>query len=486
LNVSVATRQRVRPANRLVGGVAMLSLGRWTGYPYAKTGEYVLTPRMEAELRELKLPLTRFYGVVEQEPCATPEEAMDKIAFFLDRARIPQQTTMIELEDYFANTTLSPETWARTVRHCLAQGYRFRHWEVGNEVYMGGAWGSTKSGQAFVTPDDYVRHVQAVSAAIRAVQPDALLGLSIAPEHAKWGNYVLAAARGSYDFVCPHWYGGGNLDQFEEIVLGENMAKLNAARRLSALLRAYNPDREVFQYDSEWGLHAMPADGRAADYEPRNANIVGTLYRAVRLLYYAREDVVRGATSWKSYSGTGEPGFGVLFHDAPERRSMLFWLYYHFNRNVRDWVLALEGTAPFFTPTRMKTGHEAMPAVPATPLMVTASEDGRELSIMAVNASWTNATAAALALRDFEVHQASGVVLSHGDRNAHPLLEREEDFVSPLAVTTAGGTLRFTLPPHSVVFLNVQGVDPATATTPATSPRARQLQGAAADGRVAP
>ncbi len=456
LDVVVRTKERVRPANKMAGGVSMLSLGRWTGYPYSKAGEYTLTPRMEEELRELRLPLTRFYGVVQQEAFATPEEAMDKIAFLLDRAKIPQQTTMIELEDYFANTTLSPEEWARTVRHCLARGYRFRYWEIGNEVYMGGAWGSTKSGKAFATPDDYARHVKAVAAAIRAVQPDALIGLSLAPEHGKWGNYLLATAKGSYDFVCPHWYGGGDLANFEEITLGENTGKLNAALRLNALLKAYNPGRDVFQYDSEWGLHSMPKDGRAADHEPRNANIIGTMYRAVRLLYYAREDVVRGASSWKSYSGTREPGFGVLFHDAPEKRSMLYWLYYYFNRGVRDWVLAMDGAAPFYTPAKMKTGHEGMPAVPATPVMVTASDDGKHLSLMAVNASWTDATAATITLRDFAIHSAEGVVLSHGDRDAHPLLERKEDFVSPLALERTGDTLRFTLPPHSIVFVDVR------------------------------
>ncbi len=45
-----------------------------------------------------------------------------------------------------------------------------------------------------------------------------------------------------------------------------------------------------------------------------------------------------------------------------------------------------------------------------------------------------------------------GVVLSSGDRDAHPLLERKEDFVSPLALEKSADALRFTLPPHSIVF----------------------------------
>jgi len=92
--------------------------------------------------------------------------------------------------------------------------------------------------------------------------------------------------------------------------------------------------------------------------------------------------------------------------------------------------------------------------------MATVSEDGKQVALMAVNASWTNATPATIKLRDFAAQSAEGVVLSHSDRTAHPLLEKREDFVTPLAVERSieqdGSTLRFNLPPHSIVFLDVR------------------------------
>jgi hypothetical protein len=39
--------------------------------------------------------------------------------------------------------------------------------------------------------------------------------------------------------------------------------------------------------------HGLP-DGKEADYEDRNANIIGTIHRAVRLIHYARADIMRG------------------------------------------------------------------------------------------------------------------------------------------------------------------------------------------------
>ena len=58
-------------------------------------------------------------------------------------------------------------------------------------------------------------------------------------------------------------------------------------------------------------------DGKEADYEDRNANIIGTLHRAVRLIYYAREDILRGASGWQMLSRIDAPGFGILSPEAP-------------------------------------------------------------------------------------------------------------------------------------------------------------------------
>ena len=134
---------------------------------------------------------------------------------------------------------------------------------------------------------------------------------------------------------------------------------LDRVLRIEALLRAYNPNRDVYQYDTEWGMICSTPDGKEADYEDRNANIIGTMHRAVRLIYYAREDILRGASGWQMFSRLDAQGFGILSQDAPDKRFMLYWLYYYFNRHLGEWALLTDGTAPYY---RTGNANQSFPA----------------------------------------------------------------------------------------------------------------------------
>lgn len=442
LDLRVQTDKRVRPTNKLVGGVSVLSLNRWLNTPFNAAGDYTLAPALEARTKELHLPLTRFYDLLSNDCAKTPEQAVDLVARYLEKTGIPQETTVIELEDVYAQKQASVEEWQAAVRHSQSKGYRFRYWEIGNEVFL------AATNQAFPTPDDYVRHVIAVSQAIKAMQPEARIGLSCWAGNHLWGNYILKQAAGHYDFLCPHLYGALGTDlaskRFEAVVIGDNHDQMQKAQQLNALLKAYNPGRDVFIYDTEWGLH-----GGNADFEVRNSNIQGTVYRAVRLLYYAREELVRGASSWVLYSNPRRPGFGVLYKEAPEKTSMLFWLYSLFNQQLGDWVVEVQGSGPYY-----REGAGA-PGYPLTPTLASVSEDGKQLSLMLVNGSWENEYSATIGLPDFQATDVQGVYLASDDLKAQPVISDKEDFVKPLTVEQAARGIQFTLPAHSVVFLQL-------------------------------
>ena len=455
LQFSVDAKKRLRRATRDAGGVSFHRVVGWSGLPYKKAGEYTLKPELEEAIREMRLPMTRFYGVGDE--AFGLEGGLDRVAEICRRVGVAPEHTVVELETQGATTKIAPEVWARGARYALQKGCNFRFWEVANEPYSG-MWGS---GGAFPTSDAYADHVKAVSAAIRAVQPGAQIGIGIHPDNQKWGNYVLKRAAGSYDFVAGHFYAFGDIHRrkFEASVLTENYRRLDRIARLNALLRAYNPGREVYQYDTEWGMHAGGRNGERADYVDRNANIIGTLHRAVRLIYYAREEILRGASSWQMLSGTGGQGFGILSQQAPEKRFLLYWLYYYFNRHVGAWALDLEGTAPYYAPAQgddpaAKPGEFAGPLTPA---LATLSEDGKTLFLVCVNASWERPAPCRVQLRNFRPAGATGVVLSHGDLDGKPLLERKEDAVADLPVTVAGQEITCTLPPHSAVFVTIAG-----------------------------
>jgi len=450
LDLAVDATRRLRRATQAVGGVSFHRVCGWTGQPYDRQGGYTLAPALELAIREMRLPMTRFYALGD-EPFGL-ESAIDKAAEVVRRVGVAEEQSVLEFERQGAETKLPPETWARGVAHSRQRGYRFHRWEIANEPYAS-LWGG---GQAFPTPDRFVAHFKAVSAAIRAVDPQAQLGMDVHQDDQKWGNYLLKELAGDYDFIAPHYYCSANVRELplEEIALTENYRILDRALRTQALLRAYNPGRDVYQYDTEWGMICNAPNGKDADYEGRNANLIGTLHRAVRLIYYAREEILRGASGWQMLSRLDAPGFGILTQQAPDQRFMLYWLYYYFNRHLGEWALATEGVAPYYQPRR--EADRARFGGPLTPALVTLSKEEREMYLVLANASWTRAVPCRVRLRNFAVARATGVVLTGHNLDGPPLLDRKEDAVTVLPVDRKTEEVTCALPPHAVVFVTLE------------------------------
>lgn len=452
VRITVDAAVTLRPANKLVSGISFHRIAGYTGLPFSRAGKYTLSPEVEAAIKEMRLPMTRFYGVGD-EPFSL-EESIDKAAFVLDKTGIPQETTVLEFEEQEASRALTAAQWARGVKYSVAKGYKFHYWEIGNETYAS-AFG--RSDVAFADSDAYIKHFLEVESAIRAVQPEALIGISVDMGQTAWGNYITRKAAGHYDFIVPHWYDGGAGADFEETVLGSNQAKLSRILQVNALLAAYKNGRDAFQYDTEWGLFCSP-DGVSGEDAAINSNIVGVAYRAVRMLYYARENLVRGASAWEMFRVGHGYGFCTFMtgKEVENKRTMIYWLYYYFNRHIGDRVLDLSGAAPFYTLKKAKVPNQTGPvSVPATPAMATVTADGKTIYFVIVNGSWTRETPCALELKNFAVGKADGVYLKSDDPKAIPILDRKEDFVFQLPVKATPTSIEFTLPAHSVAFIDL-------------------------------
>jgi hypothetical protein len=450
LRVQLHALRTLGSTTREVTGISFHRVAGWTGQPFDREGKYRLAPEQEKAIRELQLPMTRFYAVGD-EPFPV-EEALDRIAEVCRRTGIPEQWTVIELEDQSAARKIPPDTWARAVQYSKRRGYQFRFWEVANEPYSG-MWGK---GGAFASAEDYMEHFRAVSRAIRKVDPQAQVGVAIHPRNVRWGNLVLKQTAGDYDFVVGHYYAFPQIfrSTFEEVVLTENMRTLDHILRMNALIAAYNPGRQVYQLDTEWGLHAGGPNGERADDVDRNANIWGVLHRAIRMIYYAREGMLRGASGWQMLSRSAGQGFAILFSDVPEARSMLYWLYYHFNRHLGLELLDFEGQAPFHRPAREE---DAALAAPLTPLLATRDPSTGTIFLVVANASWTRSVPFSLEILGFVPAKASAIVLSDDNLDAKPLLPPENNFVRSFPLRLSGKELRGELPAHSVVFIRLEG-----------------------------
>ena len=453
LEFTVDARQRLGTAARKVGAVSFHRVVGWTGHPYNKAGEYTLPAETERAIREMRMPMTRFYAVGD-EPFSL-EESIDRAAEVCRRVDVPVPQCVLEFETQGARTKLAPAVWARGVSHARKRGYGFQYWEISNEPYL------MRADTAFPTPETYVEHVMDVSRAIRAADPRAQVGIGIHKHSQKWGNYILKRTAGCYDFVVAHHYASVrniNTCKFEAAVLTANYKALDDCLRINALSRAYNPGRDVVQIDTEWGMHCSGPNGQRADYVDRNANIFGTVHRAVRLIYYAREGMLAGASAWQMLNRVGAQGFGVLAPKVPDKRFMLYWLYYYFNRHVGEWALQLHGTAPYYVPSAKDASSfkEGEYGGPQTPALATLSKDGSVLYVVIANGSWAKAAPCRIEVRNFPIAQAHGILLTHSDPDGKPLLERKEDAVSTLPVSIGNDVLNCTVPPHAVVFLTMQ------------------------------
>ena len=455
LCVETSINARLHKSVKEVAGVSFHRIGGYgTGkysMPYDRnTGDYAYSPELEKAVRELNLPMTRFYAV----GCESfgINGAIDRIAILLDKLKIPQNTSALELETIGASEKLDPAVWASAAAYSVSKGYRFNRWEIGNEVDQ------AEKKKAYDAPDKYVAQVKAVSAAVRKEQPGALIGLSVNPDKALWGNYVLKAAAGHYDFVVCHWYEFREVkDNFEESIIGCNNVKLNQILRMNALIKAYNPTRNVRQYDTEWARHVYPQKRSELVSHRPNGNILGSIYQAVRLIYYAREDVLDGASAWCLNSlSTHYQSMGFVgVNDAQARTlSMNYWLFYYFNRHFGEWVLDIKGTAPCIESVIPENKGAKLPL---TPILITASDDGSKVFIVAANASWTKDFPCSITINSFDIGNAGGVLLSNGDLNASMWLKEKSDFVHPFNVKTSGNNVSFEIPRHSIVFINLEG-----------------------------
>jgi hypothetical protein len=459
LRVTVQADQILQRVPREIMGVSAHRLGGWTRLPFDREGHYRMTPGHTEAVRDLRFPMTRFYAVGVED--FGVEGAIDRAAQIAGEWGIPEEHVVLELEVQGATEKLSPETWADAVRYSVASGYGFKRWEISNEPW---------SRPAFPNIETYRDHVISVSQAIRAEQPDALIGMAMwrAVHYGIWDHHVLLeGAAGHYDWVAPHYYDflDAYENRFEDVVLAANYKTLYDVLANQKLLDTYNPDRRITQYDTEWAHHTPGPKEEGGRYNARLGNIYGTLHCAVRLIYYAREELVEAAGAWELFT-PNDRAMGFISSSDPDLRTMRYWLYYHFVRHLGDVAVAIEGIAPWYT--AMQTGRGSFHGTrefsgPATPVLATRSQDGNQLYLIVVNGHWDQAVDADFFVRGFHAQSASGKTLSHDDPDARVFVKSADEIIQPLAVTLDAEfdpqnpfvQIRWKAPPQSVSFITL-------------------------------
>lgn len=128
----------------------------------------------------------------------------------------------IIIANYGSGTPQEAADWVRYAN--VTKGYGAKYWEIGNEVYGNGEYGSSwendthSSKSATTYANNLLQYVSAMKAVDPSIKIGAVLttpgswpdGITGPGDSADWNHTVMSIAGSKIDFVVVHWYPGGN------------------------------------------------------------------------------------------------------------------------------------------------------------------------------------------------------------------------------------------------------------------------------------
>jgi len=128
----------------------------------------------------------------------------------------------ILIANYGTGTPAEAAGWVQYAN--VTKGYGAKYWEIGNEIYGNGYYGSgwESDDHGSKSPTTYADEFLQYSSAMKAVDPSIQLGAVLtlpgnwpdgvlaAGDDADWNKTVLATAGSAIDFVIVHWYPSGS------------------------------------------------------------------------------------------------------------------------------------------------------------------------------------------------------------------------------------------------------------------------------------
>lgn len=189
-----------------------------------------------------------------------------------------------------------PSEAAAWVKYANNQmGYGVKYWEIGNEVYGNGYYGSAWNWEADLhadkSPAAYAAGIRAYSQAMKNADPTIKIGASLVapgvppdgrgPE--PWNATVLSRACDAIDFVSVHWYPELPGRETDPQLLASTQAIPGMMRKLHALIRQYCGTRSSH-------IQIMVTETNSVAFNPgkQTTSGVSALYLAADYLSWLR------------------------------------------------------------------------------------------------------------------------------------------------------------------------------------------------------
>ena len=382
--------------------------------------------------------------------------------------------------------------WVRYMKEAHQRnpnGPRVQGWEIGNEVYhKGDASGGS------MTPEAYADKLRDFAREIRAVDPQArigAIGLENYPtfpfnSHRNWTEVVMKRAGADIDFYSVHnGYApvapddNANPREVYQALWAAPLMIADNLRLTAEQIRRYAPRERADQIRiavTEWAplFHVLPSSA----WIDHSKTLGSALFVADTLRVFVQDDRVDIATFFK----LNEPSFLGLLGVRGNQwiRNASYFAFLLYTRHFGTIVVSSRAEGPTYD--NVKAGIvPAMKRVPLLESLASLSDDGSVLYVMLINKSIDTAADIELALNAFNPGAGTAHLLTGAspDSNTGSELPRVPgirwarqvnvdaakhfDRGSPAEISFTstplqdiGRPLRYRLPPHSVVSLELR------------------------------
>jgi len=368
--------------------------------------------------------------------------------------------------------TGTPAEAASLLSHLISVGKRVTYWEIGNEVY--GDWDHNNFNGR---PSDYATLVCAYNTALKAIDPTVKVGADFGGSYYDrddWDRTVMREAGNCIDFISYHWYTGRADPENAQNILGNYLMIRNDVARFKTIIQEEAPTRvgliEITY--PEW------------DTVFRDSTMRDTLANAIAYADSLGEMILNEVTvanhyafqegdSYHNYHGFGLiPGWDTDCNWNPDWGNVLdkswdgqrikpkAFAMKLFSKKFGEVLLgsALTGTTSF-TKSNGSSDFEYQGSVPYISAYSSINKDGDLLSIILSSKKSSGNTQVNITLSNFAVGNTNAAIATLSGPSLTSINNTTPGTVSltESTITNASESFTFSLPPRSVVSIQIQG-----------------------------
>jgi hypothetical protein len=420
---------------------------------------------------------------------ANPNNGFDAFMGLAKRALATPIITVNYGSNQAGNGGGTPAFAAQWVQYAnITQGYGIKYWEVGNEIYGNGEYGSQWEADLHSAhdPATYGANVAAFASAMKAVDPTIKIGAVLtAPgnwpdgQAPDWNSNVLARCGSTIDFVIVHWYPVTPGQETDAALLAAPQSGFGGSPGIAAMMTRLKALIAQYGGANAANIQVLVTETNSVPYNPgkQSVSLVNGMFVADAMLTW----VENGAASvdlWDLHNGSAINNNSASLYGSA---------------NYGDYGILSNGSANEPAPdtpqptyygvqmlTRLGKPGDTLVAASSSNSLLTAHavrQANGNLALLLINKDLSNTTIATVSLTGY-TPSATGTVHTYGQGSAA---------ITSTTVNGLGGSFSIAAAPYSLttVVLSPAGSAPLPGFSLAASPASLSVaQGASGTDSV--